>query len=114
MAKEYELDGVHFSSKTLQSLKKKPNSILCAASCHNLKEMELAKNLDIDFMVLGPVLKTLSHPNRDNLGWYKFKKLLNENSIPVYAIGGMNLDLLDIALKHKGHGIAMISNMWKN
>ncbi|MGB5179117.1 MAG: thiamine phosphate synthase [Gammaproteobacteria bacterium] len=32
--------------------------------------------------------------------------------MPVYALGGMQTDLLDTALAHNAHGIAMLSGIW--
>ena len=62
LSKEIGMDGVHLSSAQLMDLSIRPNISLCGASCHNAEELFHAEQLNIDFVVLGPVLPTLSHP----------------------------------------------------
>jgi 8-oxo-dGTP diphosphatase len=32
--------------------------------------------------------------------------------MPVYALGGMRADMLDIAIAHSAHGVALLSGIW--
>jgi 8-oxo-dGTP diphosphatase len=69
--------------------------------------------LELDFAVLGPVKKTLSHESDPPLGWGKFATLAHEASIPVYAIGGLTAADRDAAWGAAAHGVAMISGAWR-
>jgi len=108
LAREIGMDGVHFSSVQLMGLSSRPNTNWCGASCHNSEELFHAEQLGMDFVVLGPVLPTLSHPGAASLGWKKFAALIHDFSLPVYALGGLRLEDLITAWEHGGHGIAMM------
>ncbi len=108
LSKEIGMDGVHLSSVQLMDLSVRPNISLCGASCHNAEELFHAEQLNIDFVVLGPVLPTLSHPGVAPLGWRKFAALIRDYPLPVYALGGLRLEDLTTALEHGGQGIAMM------
>ncbi len=108
LSREIGMDGVHFSSVQLMGLSSRPNTNWCGASCHNSEELFHAEQLGMDFVVLGPVLPTLSHPGAASLGWKKFAALIHDFSLPVYALGGLRLEDLITAWEHGGHGIAMM------
>ena len=76
-------------------------------------ELEKAAQLGLDYVTLSPVNQTLSHPDADALGWPKFSQWLSDYPIPVYALGGMQMDDLDIARRHGAHGIALQRAVWK-
>lgn len=106
LARELGADGVHLPSQVLLALKTKPEGILAAASCHNPIELRHAEYLDLDFVVLSPVKSTMSHPEAEPLGWQKFAELAENVSLPIYALGGMSLSDLPIALNYGARGIA--------
>ena len=103
-------DGVHLTASKLMDLSERPDSgdDWCGASCHNSEELNQAEALALDFVVLGPVLPTLSHPDITPLGWQKFAALIRHLSVPVYALGGMKVDDLAIAQELGAHGIAIM------
>jgi 8-oxo-dGTP diphosphatase len=106
----YEIgaDGLHLPAAHLMNLSARPAVAWCGASCHNAEELFQAELLNLDFVVLGPVLPTLSHPGSSPLGWRKFDGLIRNCSIPVFALGGLRFEDLTTAWEHGGHGIAMI------
>jgi len=105
---EVNADGVHLSSSQLMSLHSRPDVSWCGASCHNAEELFYAEQLGLDFVTLGPVLPTLSHPNSATLGWQRFAKLIRDYALPVYALGGLHQEDLATAFEHGSHGIAMM------
>ena len=106
------LDGVHFTSAELKALSSRPESGLCAASCHDRSELERAMALGMDFAVLGPVKPTATHPGATTLGWEGFAAIARGTSIPVYAIGGLRSSDLPEARAAGAHGVAMIRGAW--
>ena len=108
LSREIEVDGVHFSSAQLMAATNRPEANLCGASCHNVEELFQAERLGMDFVVLGPVLATLSHPGATPMGWRKFAEIIRDFPLPVYALGGMKLEDLTTSWEHGAHGIAMI------
>jgi len=108
LSREFGMDGIHLTSVELMAATSRPEANLCGASCHNTEELFQADRLNIDFVVLGPVSPTLSHPEVVPIGWRRFSILIRDFSLPVYALGGMWLEDLTIAWEHGGHGVAMM------
>lgn len=105
-------DGVHVQGNQLLRLEAAPGKFW-AASCHDARELERAAALGASFVVLSPVLPTASHPGEPGLGWEKFAALIRDYPLPVYALGGMQLELLDTARRHGAHGVALLSGIWR-
>jgi 8-oxo-dGTP diphosphatase len=106
LARELEADGVHLPSQSLLMLKTKPAGLMVAASCHNERELTHAQALELDFVLLSPVKSTQSHPEAEPLGWQKFAEMIGDITLPVYALGGMTLTDLPVALTYGARGIA--------
>ena len=39
-------------------------------------------------------------------------ELCPDMPMPVFALGGMRLDLLETALTHSAHGVSLLSGIW--
>ena len=111
-------DGVHLTSLQLMQLNEKPQNLpqgfLVAASCHNALELAYAEKLGLDFTVLSPVKTTQSHANQSAMGWEIFQETIEHFSLPIYALGGMDLMDLPNALSCGARGIAMQRAIWTN
>jgi 8-oxo-dGTP diphosphatase len=83
-----------------------------AASCHDADDLQRAQALGCDFVVLGPVQPTASHPGAPGLGWDAFARLREMASLPIYAIGGLGADDIAQARQHGAQGIAAIRGLW--
>jgi 8-oxo-dGTP diphosphatase len=112
LARDCGADGVHLKAAQLRTLGERPAVPLLGASCHNAEELQLARNLGADFVVLGPVAPTLSHPGAPVLGWEQVVQLLQGYPLPAYALGGMTSADLDRAWRCGAHGIAMQRGAW--
>jgi 8-oxo-dGTP diphosphatase len=108
------VDGIHLTSEALMGLRARPKGEgLIAASCHSGQELGHAMAIGLDFVVLGPVKSTTSHPGAPVLGWDGFRRAAEGSSIPVYAIGGLRPADLHDARRAGAHGLAMISGSWR-
>jgi 8-oxo-dGTP diphosphatase len=105
-------DGMHLTSTQLLVLDNKPEGLIYSASCHTAAELEKATQLGLDFVVLSPVLPTKSHADATPLGWQRFQQLIADYPLPVYALGGMQMQDLITAWQHGAHGIAMQRGVW--
>jgi 8-oxo-dGTP diphosphatase len=112
LARRCGADGVHLPSEQLMRLKRRPATRIWAASCHDAAELVQAARLSADFVVLSPVLPTPTHPEATGMGWEKFAALVKNYPLPVYALGGMQPELLDTAMQHGAHGISLLSGIW--
>jgi len=113
LAQELRL-GVHLKAAQLAGLSQRPlpAPLPVAASCHDVAEIRHAERLRCDFVVLGPVQTTPSHPDAIPLGWDRFATLREQSTIPLYAIGGLGPDDIGTARAHGAQGIAAIRALW--
>jgi 8-oxo-dGTP diphosphatase len=104
-----QCDGVHLTSKALMAAASRPAGSLIGASCHDETELAQAEKLKLDYVVLGPVKPTASHPGAAAMGWERFAQLARERPMPVYAIGGLARADLAEARRRGAHGVALMS-----
>ncbi len=109
-----DADGVHLTSRRLMSLSHRPlgDAYWVAASCHTPDEVRHACKIGVDFIVASPVLATLSHPDAPPLHWQGFRDLTELATVPVYALGGMDVVHMDDAVSNGGQGVAGIRSLW--
>ena len=112
MARKVGADGVHSQAADMQRLALRPRTRLWTVSCHNAEELARAAKLGADFVLLSPVLATPTHPDRPGMGWARFAQMVRDYPLPVYGLGGMKPELLDTAVRHGAHGIALLSGIW--
>ena len=114
LVKESGAAGVHLTSERLMSLSKRPldDTYLVAASCHTLEQLEHAINLGLDFVVVSPVRATSSHPGVRAIGFNGLKEFTERASIPVYALGGMQIADLTTVFQCGAQGVAAIRGLW--
>ena len=112
LAQEVGADGVQLTGAQLAACKVRPDVALCGASCHSLEELQHAAALELDFALLSPVLPTKSHPGAAHLGWEEFSKIASSSAIPVYALGGLQAQDMEVAWQHGAHGIALLRQAW--
>lgn len=112
LARQCGADGLHLPARKLMSLTRRPDFPLVAASCHDADELAQAAQLGLDFVVLGPVQETASHPGQPGLGWAQFAALIENAPLPVYALGGLQARDINAAMEVGAHGVAALRAAW--
>lgn len=112
MAENIGAAGVHLTAQQLMQAERRPELEWVGASCHNNSELDKAYKLGLDFVTLSPVLPTYSHPEAGNMGWQQFEIAIHDYALPVFALGGMQVDDLFKAWQHGAHGVAMQREIW--
>jgi 8-oxo-dGTP diphosphatase len=112
LAREIGADGVHLTAEQLRNASSRPDLPWCGASCHSSEELRRAEALGVDFVVLGPVRPTPSHPAVAPLGWERCREVVKGAAVPVYALGGIVPSDLERASSYGAHGIAMVRGSW--
>ena len=104
--------GVHLTSSRLAEVvttaKHIPSNCYFSASCHSREEVELANQLAVQCILIGPVHHTNSHQNARNLEWEGFNKLCSFANMPAYALGGVSMSERQVAIAYGAQGIAGI------
>ncbi len=102
-------EGLHLASRQLRVLSGRPEGWQrVAAACHNLEDLMRAEALNLDFAILSPIQPTPTHPDAAPLGWHQARRWLEQVSIPVYLMGGLERHDLDLTRRSGAHGIAGI------
>lgn len=104
-----QADGVHLTSRALMAASERPPGRIVGASCHDAHEMAQAAMLGLDYVVVGPLKPTASHPQASPLGWDGFAALVRDFPLPAYAIGGLTRADLADARRRGAHGVALRS-----
>jgi 8-oxo-dGTP diphosphatase len=113
LAREHGL-GLHLRAEQLSSFDARtrvPGAAL-AASCHDATDLQRAKELGCDFVVLGAIMPTPSHPGVAGIGWKGFAALREDSDLPIHAIGGLGRGDVATARAHGAQGIAAIRGLW--
>ncbi len=106
-------DGIHLASAELMRVEARPAFDLVGASCHDAAELARAVAIGADFVVLGPVLPTPSHPGKPGIGWKNLAVLLENYPLPAYALGGLREADTESAWQAGAHGVSMLRGAWK-
>ena len=104
-----QADGAHLTARALMAATARPAGRIVGASCHDAREIAQAAALGLDYVVVGPVKPTASHPGAAPLGWDAFAALVKGCPLPAYAIGGLSRADLAEAKRHGAHGVALRS-----
>lgn len=107
-----DLDGIHLPQQSLLisevRLMLGPEKWI-GKSTHTIKEAQVAEKQGANFITFGPLFETPSKKNLGKpLGLKKLEQVCQKVSIPVFALGGVNLTQLDEVKTLGAHGIAGI------
>lgn len=82
-------------------------------SVHDLAEAEAARVSGADYLVVGPVFETASHPGRPALGVKKLSAIVAAaGELPVIAIGGVTAERVQDLKTNGAYGVAAIRALW--
>ncbi|MDF0605220.1 Nudix family hydrolase [Neisseriaceae bacterium TC5R-5] len=110
----WPIAGVHLSAQRLAALSSRPDFAWVGASIHSAAELQQAAALQLDYALLGHVAATASHPQATPLAWEGFANCLAAGTpLPVYALGGLAKDSLELARAHGAHGVALMRRAWQ-
>lgn len=82
-------------------------------SVHDLAAAEAASLAGADYLVVGPVFETASHPGRAPLGLEQLNAIVDAaGELPVIAIGGIIAERVTDVRKCGAYGVAAIRAFW--
>lgn len=106
--------GLHLPWREAERLTRRPlpaNAWL-GVSCHNAAQLAHAVALGADYVTLGPVQPTATHPGQPAMGWSMFRELVSRAPVPVYGLGGLGPQQVFQARQAGGQGVAGIRFWW--
>lgn len=106
--------GVHLPWREAATLQTRPigSEAWLGVSCHNAEQIAHAQRLGADYVTLGPVQPTATHPGADAMGWTAFQSLVAAAAVPVYGLGGLADTDAGRARREGGQGVAGIRFWW--
>ncbi|QPJ61126.1 MAG: thiamine phosphate synthase [Candidatus Nitronauta litoralis] len=110
-----DADGVHLPEAGLPAneVKARYPHLLVGVSCHSLESAKQAQKNGADYITFSPVFDT---PSKQQYGppqgLEKLKEVSQTVSIPVLALGGIDLNNLPDVQRNGAHGIALIRGIW--
>jgi thiamine-phosphate pyrophosphorylase len=82
-------------------------------SVHDLAETEAARTEGADYLVVGPLFATASHPGRPGLGLKGLQAIVAvAGELPVIAIGGITAERVRDVRGSGAYGVAAIRAFW--
>lgn len=108
-------DGIHLDGKRLNSLHVRPVPVdkWLSVACHSSSDVRRAELLSADFLLMGAVRETASHPGEPAIGWTGLRALIEHCNMPAYALGGMTAVDVQQARTNGARGIAAIRSLWR-
>ena len=113
LAWKLEAHGVHlpeWQTARPPVLPRKPGWLVTAAA-HSRPALRRAASLGAHAALLSPVFPTASHPGAHTLGPQRFARLARDSTLPVYGLGGINMDNASRLNPCGAVGIAAISGL---
>lgn len=82
------------------------------ASVHSPAEGRRAERRGANYLLLGTIFESPSHPNREGAGPARVARCVRRTSRPVVAIGGMTPGRVGRVRDAGAHGVATLSRVW--
>ena len=107
-------DGVHLPEEGLPAAAVRqwlPHGMLLGRSVHSLNAARQAESDGVDYLVLGTVFPSESHPERDPVGPELVQSVTSRVAIPVIAIGGITPENVGRCRAAGAQGVAAITGI---
>jgi thiamine-phosphate pyrophosphorylase len=109
-------DGVHLGGGSLpvgEARRLLGTSPWIGVSCHRAAEAAAAASLGADYVFLGTIFETPSHPGRTGLGVAALEQAVRRApSLPLIGIGGIGPDVAGAVVGAGAWGVAAIRGVW--
>ncbi len=113
LALAVEADGVHLGQRDLpyaEARKVMGGDKLIGLSTHTAEQVQIAEQLRPDYIGFGPVFTPVSKQDHDPVvGIAGVKHIRAITSLPVVAIGGIQLNQVEAVMRAGADGVAVIS-----
>ncbi len=112
-----EADGVHLGQDDLPveaARRILGSKAIIGFSTHNLEQAELAAEMPLDYIALGPIFPTRTkNSGNPTLGASKVREVNAFLNVPLVAIGGITEANSRQLLDSGAHALAVVGDLWK-
>ncbi len=101
-------DGLHLTRQHLANLRARPRDWgLVGASCQGAADLARAGDLGLDYALLSALMPKSHQRGVPHFDWERFAALVEDARLPVYALGGLSLGDLELAIDRGAQGVAV-------
>jgi len=111
VARTCAADGVHLPADSLPVAQVREcvgRDWIVGVACHSVAEVERAAAGGADHVLVAPVFDTASKPGMQPMGLARFEEICRRSLIPVFALGGVNLENARSCVEAGAKGLAGI------
>jgi thiamine-phosphate pyrophosphorylase len=116
IAREAAVEGVHVGQEddSIEVVRQKAGrELLVGKSTHSLKQALSAQREGADYIGFGPIFATPTKPDYAPIGLSDIKRVHTEVSLPIFCIGGLNIDNLQSVIDAGAKRVVMVSALLK-
>ena len=116
IARQVPVEGVHVGQDDdpIEIVRQKAaREILVGKSTHSLEQAGAAQREGADYIGFGPVFETPTKPNYPAIGLQNIRRVHAEVNLPIFCIGGINIDNLQSVIDAGAKRVVMVSALLK-
>jgi thiamine-phosphate pyrophosphorylase len=112
IAKRVAVEGVHVGQDddSIEMVRQKAGrEILVGKSTHSLEQARAAQAEGADYIGFGPIFATPTKPDYAPIGLEEIRRVHAEVDLPIFCIGGINIDNLQSVIDAGAKRVVMVS-----
>lgn len=116
IAKRVPVEGVHVGQDDdpIEMVRQRvERDILVGKSTHSLKQASAAQGEGADYIGFGPIFATPTKPDYAPIGLENISRVHAEVNLPIFCIGGINIDNLQSVIDAGAKRVVMVSALLK-
>src|SRR5438046_4066006 len=116
IARRVAVEGVHVGQDddSIESVREKATrEILVGKSTHSLEQARAAQREGADYIGFGPIFATPTKPDYTPIGFADIRRAHAEVRLPIFCIGGVNIDNLQSVIDAGAKRVVMVSALLK-
>jgi thiamine-phosphate pyrophosphorylase len=116
IARRVPVEGVHVGQddNSIEIVRQKAaGDILIGKSTHTLEQARAAQREGADYIGFGPIFATPTKPDYAPIGLEEIRRVHAEVNLPIFCIGGINIDNLQSVIDAGAKRVVMVSALLK-
>jgi thiamine-phosphate pyrophosphorylase len=116
IARRVPVEGVHVGQddEPIETVRQKTaRDVFVGKSTHNLEQARAARDEGADYIGFGPIFATPTKPDYAPIGLEDISRVHREISLPIFCIGGINIDNLQSVIDAGAKRVVMVSALLK-
>jgi thiamine-phosphate pyrophosphorylase len=116
IASQLPVEGVHVGQDddTIEVARRKAGrALLIGKSTHSLEQALAAQREGADYIGFGPIFATPTKPDYAPIGLTDIRRVHTEIGLPIFCIGGINIDNLQSVIDAGAKRVVMVSALLK-